>query len=81
MSKHEQNDCIQFSGHVSGITGHDPAQPGESCKHILDSGFSVGDGEYWIDPGNLGNPFEVFCDMTTDGGNQWLLRPLHLKLK
>ncbi|XP_068762529.1 uncharacterized protein [Montipora capricornis] len=54
------------------ITGHDPAQPGESCKHILDSGFSVGDGEYWIDPGNLGNPFKVFCDMTTDGGG-WLL--------
>ena len=39
-----------------------------SCKAILDSGNSIGSGIYTIDPGNLGSPIPVFCDMTTDGG-------------
>ena len=30
---------------------------------------SNGDGEYSIDPTLSGNPFTVYCDMTTDGGN------------
>ena len=42
--------------------------PAESCKDIRDSGDSKGDGKYWIDPEKNGNPFEVYCDMTTDGG-------------
>ena len=49
------------------------SQPGRSCKHIGDSGGSRGDGEYWIDPENSGNPFRVFCDMTTDGGMFWIV--------
>ena len=32
------------------------------------SGISVKSGEYWIDPENSGNPFKVFCDMSTNGG-------------
>jgi len=41
-----------------------------SCKDILESNCSNGDGKYVIDPDGLGNliPFEVFCDMSTDGG-------------
>jgi len=50
------------------IFGQDSAKPGDSCKHILESGSSIGDGEYWTDPEKDGNPLKVYCDMTTDGG-------------
>lgn len=41
-----------------------------SCLETLNSGLSFGDGVYTIDPdGNGGKfPFQVYCDMTTDGG-------------
>ena len=39
----------------------------DSCKDIIEGGFSTGDGIYWIDPEGTG-AFEVHCDMTTDGG-------------
>ena len=32
--------------------------PAYSCKSIRDSGDSKGDGRYWIDPENSGNPVE-----------------------
>ena len=37
------------------------------ARPILDDGYSTGDGTYWIDPDGTG-AFEVYCDMTTDGG-------------
>ena len=42
--------------------------PGSFCKDILICGDAQGDGEYWIDPTSSGDPFRVFCDMTTDQG-------------
>jgi len=43
---------------------------GTSCADILDSGGSSGDGTYTIDPDGAGtgvDPFDVTCDMTSDG--------------
>lgn len=43
---------------------------GTTCKQILDTGCSRGDGIYWINPNGAGtaDAFQVYCDMTTDGG-------------
>ena len=54
-----------FSIKAKGWYSHNAAH---SCKDIRDSGDSKGDGEYWIDPENNGNPLKIYCDMTTDGG-------------
>ncbi len=50
--------------------GTSQSTAGLSCKTILDDGNSTGDGTYWINPdgGATDNAFQVFCDMTTDGG-------------
>ena len=44
---------------------------GSSCRDILENDFGDGDGVYVVDPDGLGvgnQPFEVYCDMTSDGG-------------
>ena len=52
-----------------GLYSNDPAH---SCKEIRDLGVSRKDGKYWIDPEKNGNPLNVYCDMTTDGG-KWFM--------
>ena len=46
------------------------ATAGTTCKQILDIGCPVTSGTYWINPdgGSTSNAFEVYCDMTTEGG-------------
>jgi len=43
---------------------------GTTCKQILDLGCATPDGIYWINPngGTTADAFQVYCDMTTDGG-------------
>ncbi|MFC1754635.1 FG-GAP-like repeat-containing protein [Thermoproteota archaeon] len=50
------------------------SDPGLSCYDILMSNPSSTNGSYWIDPDGAGgdSEFEVFCDMSTDGGG-WTL--------
>jgi len=50
--------------------GQSPDRAGKTCKTLLDKGHSKGDGVYWINPDGYGSEgaFQVFCDMSTDGG-------------
>jgi hypothetical protein len=52
--------------------------PGASCSAILEGGYSVGDGLYWLAPEGGGAPYQAYCDMTTDGGGYARVRTLSL---
>jgi len=45
-----------------------------SCNEILNAGRSTGDGYYKIQPPGYNEEFEVFCDMSTDGGGWTLVK-------
>jgi len=40
----------------------------KSCMDIFEAGKSIGDGIYTIKPLGVSEPFQAYCDMTTDGG-------------
>ena len=53
--------------------GAHPGSAALTCKHILESNASTGSQNYWLDPDGDGglDPFQVFCDMDTEGGG-WI---------
>ena len=64
------DDCDDTDAGIRPDTTGDCAL-GLTCDDILAMGRSTGDGDYFIDPDGYAtalDPFEVYCDMTTDGG-------------
>ena len=62
-------DCDDFDASVSGLQGGG-CPMGSSCLDILGGTYDVGDDVYTIDPtgGGVSTAYNVYCDMTTDGG-------------
>lgn len=72
----ESQQIWNGSGGVSNslqFTVNPPPQPiyQTSCNAILQAGLSSGDGVYEIQPVGATQPFNVYCDMTIDGGG-WM---------
>ena len=67
-----QNSSIKPVAPV--VYGMSAVSPGKSCYSLLLDG-NYTDGIYWIDPDGAGanTPFQVYCDMTYNGGGWTML--------
>ncbi|MCB9762182.1 MAG: hypothetical protein H6739_20450 [Alphaproteobacteria bacterium] len=66
------NDCDGVVDNSLSTYGGGADCPGSSCDDILSVLGSASDGAYYIDPDTTG-AFEVYCDMSYDGGGWTLL--------
>ena len=69
------NNCDETVDENAENNGQTATCAATSCLDILDNDFSMGDDVYWVDPDGSG-AFEVYCDMTTNGGG-WALFAYH----
>jgi hypothetical protein len=67
--------CTGSGGWVSPNSGDGSSaqSPGTTCATILTKFPSAASGVYWVDPAKNGTAFQVYCDMTFDGGGWALL--------
>ena len=68
-----QRDRISMRLHVFLLNpvslGSIPELPADSCKEIKASeGEQAVSDNYWLDLEKNGDPLNLYCDMTTDGG-------------
>ena len=66
------NDCDGVDDLASEVLGSSEGCPAVDCEDVQTTLTSATDGNYWIDPEGSGDAFEIFCDLTTEGGG-WTL--------
>ncbi|XP_062516175.1 uncharacterized protein LOC134191569 [Corticium candelabrum] len=56
---------------VDSKLGSSKDNPAPGCRHIFEAGIKVS-GVYWLLPLGASQPFQAYCDQTTEGGG-WML--------
>ena len=67
---YSDTDGLPATGCETNSYGQSADKPGVTCKNIKSVVPEAQDGPYWIDIDGAGGkaPFQVFCEMTTEGG-------------